>query len=78
MYDRYEKAGFEKSKIGTNKTVTKRKRSRKRQLEETEDFDTTFEGKENFWVNTYLVIIDRLLSDIEKRKKPLKEFHGKF
>jgi hypothetical protein len=76
MYDTYE-AGFEKSKIGKYKTVTKRKRSRKLQLEETEDFDTTFEGKENFWVNTYLVIIDRLLSEI-KRKKLLKEFHGKF
>jgi len=59
MYDTYEKAGFEKSKIGTYKTVTKRKRSRKLQLEETEDFDTTFEGKENFRVNTYLVIWDR-------------------
>jgi len=69
MYDTYEKAGFEKSKIGTYKTVTKRKRSRKLQLEETEDFDTNFEGKENFRVNTYLVIIDRLLSEIEKRKK---------
>jgi hypothetical protein len=29
-------------------------------------------------VNTYLVIIDRLLSEIEKRKKSLEEFHGKF
>jgi hypothetical protein len=35
MYDTYEKAGFEKSKIGTYKTATKRKRSRKLQLEET-------------------------------------------
>ena len=69
MYDMYEKAGFVNSKIGTHKTVTKRKRSRKLQLEETEDFSTTFEGKENFWVNTYLVIIGRLLSVIEKKKK---------
>jgi len=56
MYDKYEKAGFEMSKIGTYKTVTERRRSRKLQLEETEDFDTTFERKENFRVNTYLVI----------------------
>jgi len=77
MYDTYEKAGFEKSKIGTYKTVTKRRRSRKLQLEE-RDFNTTFEGKGNLWVNTYLVIIDILLSEIEKRKKSLEEFHGKF
>jgi len=55
MYDTYEKAGFEKSKVGTYKTVTKRKRSRKLQLE-TEDFDTTFEGKEYFRVNTFWLL----------------------
>jgi hypothetical protein len=48
------------------------------QFEETEYFDTTFEGKENFWVNTYLVIIDRILSEIEKRKESLEEFYGTF
>ena len=29
-------------------------------------------------MNTYLVITARLLSEVEKRKKSLEEFHGKF
>ena len=65
----YGNAGIEKSKIKTYKTATRKKKPRKLKLDETADFDTTFEGKEDFRVNTFLVSIHRLISELEKMKK---------
>mgnify|MGYP003484325837 CR=1 FL=1 len=49
------------------KAETKRKVTRKRQLDEASVPETNFSARDNFRVNTFLVIIDTLLEQMHRR-----------
>lgn len=56
----------------------KRQPTRKKRFDETSEEVITMTASETFRVNTFLVLIDRLVSELEKRQKAYHEFNEKF
>lgn len=60
------------------KDLGKRQPKRKKFADETPDEELSMTASDTFRVNTFLVIIDRFVSELEKRKKAYDNFNEKF
>lgn len=81
MFDYYEEAAKDKSRLSNYEDTLKRKIKRKVQSDETPESEmeaVELAGRKKFRTETFLVIIDRLKSELEKRKGAYKDLHDKF
>lgn len=58
--------------------MEKRQPKRKKRFDETPDEDIGIAASDYFSVNTFLVVIDRLISELAKRQEAYQEFNDKF
>ena len=56
----------------------KRKPKRKKNYDETPDEEMRMTASDSFRVNIFLVVIDRLVSELEKRQEAYNKFNKKF
>ncbi|CAH0403834.1 unnamed protein product [Chilo suppressalis] len=61
-----------------SKDLGKRQPKRKKNADETPEEEISMTANDTFRINTFLVIIDRLASELEKRKKAYDNFNEKF
>lgn len=79
QFDAFEEKGIEKSKISNYEDSLRRKKIRKPQNDEKkEECGTSLTGRDSFKINTFLVIVDRLLSELSKRKTVYEETSSLF
>lgn len=60
------------------KDLGKRQPKRKKNYDETPDEKMTMAASDNFRVNTFLVLVDRLVSELKKRQEAYNRFNEKF
>ncbi|KAF2891710.1 hypothetical protein ILUMI_14463 [Ignelater luminosus] len=60
------------------KDMGKRQPKRKKNYDETPDEEMRLTGSDTFKVNTFLVFIDRLVSELEIRQEAYNRFNEKF
>lgn len=60
------------------KTAPTRKKTRKLRCDESRDGEVELAGRENFRINTFNVILDKILSELQKREKAYKVLYQKF
>lgn len=77
-FDIYENRALVKAEVTQYEDETKRKKRRKLQSDETREGEVEFTGRENFRINTYNVIIDRLNNEMERRKTAYDELNSLF
>lgn len=79
-FEIYENGALVKSEETTyeDENVTKRRRIRKLQSDESREGEVTLIGRDKFRVNTYNVILDTLISEMERRKTVYDELHSLF
>ncbi|XP_018374687.1 PREDICTED: zinc finger MYM-type protein 1-like, partial [Trachymyrmex cornetzi] len=77
-FDYFEKKAFDLSVNQEYKTEVCRVKRRKIYDDETRTGEVTLLGKDNFKVNTYNVIFDNLLADIQERCKKYETIYEKF
>ncbi|XP_043271756.1 zinc finger MYM-type protein 1-like [Venturia canescens] len=76
-FDEYEKKALNLSETGEYEKELKRKRKRKLHSDESAE-QTEMSGREKLRVSTFLVIIDKLLCELRKRRQAYQQFHDKF
>lgn len=77
-FDVYENAALVKSNVTEYEDARKRKRKRKVPPDKTREGDTEFCSWDNFKINTYCVIVDRLIAELDKRKTVYDELSSYF
>jgi hypothetical protein len=80
-FELLEEKAIEKSKVCEYEDNFKRKKKRMLRNDETREqseTETNLNGREKFKVNTFLVIVDRLLSELSKRKTVYEELSSLF
>lgn len=79
-FDIYENGALVKSEetIYEDENVTKRKKIRKLQSDESREGEVMLSGRDKFRVNTYNVILDTLISEMEKRKTVYDQLYSLF
>lgn len=77
-FDRFENMGKSLSGCDAYKADEKRKNARKLSVDETRTNETEFNGKENMIFNTYYVVLDRIYSELIRKKKSYTKFEYDF
>lgn len=77
-FDSYEEKALAISVNKEYQTLTKRKKTRKLRCDESRDGDVELVGRENFRINTFNVILDRISSELQKRSIAYQVLNKKF
>lgn len=77
-FEIYENGALEKAGIAEYEDQTRRKKKRKLLAGETRDNETELSGGIAFKTNTYLVIVDRLISELTRRKEVYSLLSARF
>lgn len=77
-FDYFEEKAKKLSSVDSYKTDLRRKKRRKLQHDETRTNEVEFSSRENFRINTYLVIIDKLSAELTKRREAYVAINEKF
>lgn len=77
-FEAYEKQALEISENQEYAMNTTRKRKRKLQSDETRAGEVEFSGRDSFRVKTFYVILDNLVSELQKRCSAYEELHENF
>lgn len=77
-FEEYERRAIELFGEKEYAADKKRKVKRKRQFDETSDNETLFNARDDFRINVFNVIIDKLILEISYRKSAYNDFSTKF
>lgn len=77
-FDIYENGALAKSEAAVYEDEIKRTKIRKLLPGETREGEIHLSGRDNFRVNSYLVILDTLINELEKRKNSYDELNSLF
>lgn len=77
-YDNYEERAKQLCGQKEYKTSNTRKIKRKRQFEESVENEVALDGEEEFKINVFYVIVDRLCSELSRRRSAYEDFFTRF